>query len=210
VAIDWLWSVPRWLLVGLALGAAFTMVVAGVFVAGRRLFPESATGSTKPNDEFTGESKRRAEIRAYLREIGEPYAEDHVVQGQRVAFYLPHRDVAVTFDAHAYFRIDNTDTDAVLIEHEMPGAHLGGRLPFETPERERDPEPRDGIGAAFDALGLPRSASADEVTAAYRQQVKEAHPDHGGDEKSFRRIRKAYAMAKEHSTQADQVASDTS
>ncbi len=200
--IDWLWSVPRWLLVGLALGAAFSLVVAGVFVAGRRLFPESTTGPTGPTDGFTGESKRRAEIRDYLREIGEPYVEDHAVRGQRVAFYLPHRDVAVTFDAHAYFRIDTTDTDAVLIEHELPGAHLGGRLPFDTPEREREPDIADGICAAFEALGLPPGASADEVKAAYREQVKETHPDHGGDEKSFRRVREAYARAREYSKRA--------
>ncbi|PSQ28094.1 hypothetical protein BRD03_04375 [Halobacteriales archaeon QS_9_68_17] len=203
VAFDWLWSVPGWLLVGLALGAVFTLVVAGVFVAGARLFPDSATGArTNADGERTGEAKRRAEIRRYLQGIGEPYAEDHPVGGQRVAFYLPKRDAAVTFDAHAYFRIDGTGTEAVLIEHEMPGAHLGERLPFETPTVERESSQRDAIGAAFAALGLPRGASADEVRSAYRERVKEVHPDHGGDEESFRRVREAYSLAKEHSERA--------
>ena len=202
MALDWLLSVPRWLLVGLALGAVFTLVVAGVFVAGARLFPDSATGTRMGaggDRDRPGEAKRRAEIRRYLQRIGEPYAEDHPVGGQRVAFYLPKRDVAVTFDAHAYFRIDGSGTEAVLIEHEMPGAHLGERLPFETPEVEREPNRRDAIAAAFAALGLPREASADEVRSAYRERVKEVHPDHGGDEESFRRVREAYSLAKEHS-----------
>ncbi|NHN47603.1 J domain-containing protein [Halostella sp. JP-L12] len=203
-----MWGFPRWLLVGLALGAAFSVVVAGVFVAGARLFPDSATARRADaggDRERPGEAKRRAEIRRYLQRIDEPYAEDHLVCGQRVAFYLPKRDVAVTFDAHAYFRIDGSRTRAVLIEHEMPGAHLGGRLPFETPEIERETDERDAVGAAFAALGLPRGASADRVKSAYRTRVKEVHPDHGGDEEAFRRVREAYSLAKEHSERVERA-----
>ncbi|WP_375137139.1 J domain-containing protein [Halostella litorea] len=196
---DWLWSLPNWLVVGLAIGGAFTLVAAGVFAAGARLFPASREYTADASDGFTGESKRRAEIREYLQRIDEPYAEDHFVEGQHVAFYLPRRGVAVTFDAQAYFRIEGSATHAVLIEHEMPGVHLGERLPFETPELTLETDEHDPVAAAFDTLGLPPDATADDVKSAYRDRVKDVHPDHGGDEESFRRVREAYALASEHS-----------
>ncbi|WP_121822252.1 J domain-containing protein [Halostella salina] len=197
---DWLWSLPEWLVVGLALGAAFTLVAIGVFFAGVRLFPASNEYATDRSSGDTGEAKRRAEIREYLQLIDEPYAENQVVEGQRVAFYLPQRGVAVTFDAQAYFRLDGSSTRAVLIEHEMPGLHLGDRLPFETPELEPTVESADPVAAAFDTLDLPRDATPDDVKAAYRDRVKDVHPDHGGDEEAFQRVREAYALAREHST----------
>jgi len=200
VVSDWLWSLPEWLVVGLALGAAFTLVAVGVFLAGVRLFPASNEYATDRSGGDTGEAKRRAEIREYLQLIDEPYAENHVVEGKRVAFYLPQRGVAVTFDAQAYFRLDGSSTHAVLIEHEMPGLHLGDRLPFETPELERTVEADDPVAAAFDTLDLPRDATPDDVKAAYRDRIKDVHPDHGGDEEAFRRVREAYALAREHST----------
>jgi curved DNA-binding protein CbpA len=36
------------------------------------------------------------------------------------------------------------------------------------------------------------------VKAAYREQVKDAHPDHGGDHEEFQRVREAYVTAKNH------------
>jgi len=200
VVLDWLWSLPEWLVVGLALGGAFTLLAAGAFVAGARLFPTSREYTTTSSDGFTGETKRRAEIREYLQRIDEPYAEDHFVEGQCVAFYLPRRGVAVTFDVQAYFRIDGSATHAVLIEHEMPGFHLGDRLPFETPEISVETADRDPVAAAFETLDLSRDATQDDVKSAYRDRVKEVHPDHGGDEESFQQVREAYALAREHSS----------
>jgi len=198
--IDWLSELPEWAVVGLALGAAFTVVAAVAFLAGTRLFPEPDRGRSRGT---SGESRRRAEIRAYLDGIGEEYAEDHPVCGQPVAFYLPARDVAITFDARAFFRIEGSGTHAVLAEHELPGAALGPRLPFETP----DPEPEgsgDGLAAngdpvrsAFAELGLPSDADAATVKSAYRRQVKSVHPDQGGDPEAFKRLREAYTVAKE-------------
>jgi len=40
-------------------------------------------------------------------------------------------------------------------------------------------------------LGLKRSATADEIRAAYRKAAKKAHPDRGGSSEEFRLIRKA-------------------
>lgn len=45
---------------------------------------------------------------------------------------------------------------------------------------------------ACDVLGVDLDASAEELRTAYRDGVKATHPDHGGDEASFRRVRWAY------------------
>jgi len=193
---EWVTLFPSWLLAGVGGGLVVTVLIAGVFVAGDRLFP------TPPADRgprVDGTDRRRAEIRTYLGSLGERYVEDATVHDDTVAFYLPERDVAITFDAQAFFRIERAGTDAVLCEHEMPGPHLGRRLPFETPRDRTASRTESGrVGAAFDRLGLPPTADADEVRTAYRQQVKEVHPDHGGDGDAFRRLQDAYATAKEH------------
>lgn len=122
-------EVPGWLLVGVALGVVLSGLVALAFVVGRRKFADRT--STGPSRD--GGQRRRREIRHYLEAIGEPYREDHEVAGVTVAFYLSERDLAITFDARAYFQIQEAGVEAVLIEHELPGASLGTRLPFETP-----------------------------------------------------------------------------
>jgi hypothetical protein len=45
---------------------------------------------------------------------------------------------------------------------------------------------------AFDALGLDAGASQEQIKTAYRDRVKEVHPDSGGDEESFKRVNRAY------------------
>ncbi|WP_255150470.1 J domain-containing protein [Halorarius halobius] len=199
-------GLPGWLVLGVALGLLASVVSAGVFAVGIRLFPTRRPNTAEVVD---GDVRRRTEIRQYLTDIGEAFAEDHFVEGQEVAFYLPKRDVAITFDARAYYRIQRSPTYPVLVEHEMPGVNLGYRLPFETPEVTReasdadaavdepDTDPRD---AAFSVLGLPSGASESEVKTAYREKVKEVHPDHGGDTDEFRRVREAYTTAKEHAS----------
>ncbi len=188
-------ALPGWVVAGLALGAAFTVVAVVAFFAGTRLFPGPEHGR---NGTGPGERKRRAEIRAFLRDLGEEFVEDHPVCGRTVAFYLPERGVAITFDARAFFRIEASDTHAVLVEHELPGPLLGARLPFETPEPavEEESPSRDPIAAAFDVLGLPVDATEDAVQSAYREQVKSVHPDQGGDPEAFKRLLEAYTVAR--------------
>lgn len=192
---------PEWLVVGALFGVLGSLLVAGLFVLADRLFPTRTVIGSGGD----GEGRRRAELRAYLDAIGESYAEDHPVEGQPVAFYLPERDVAITFDARAFYRIERSPTTPVLVEHEMPGVQLGARLPFETPDVDLG-TPRDGAGpapatAAFRELGLPATATIEEVKSAYRRRVKEVHPDLGGDEDAFKRVREAYTTAKRHAAE---------
>ena len=46
---------------------------------------------------------------------------------------------------------------------------------------------------AYDALGLDPGAGPDRVRGAYRERVKDVHPDtEGGDEAAFKRVQEAY------------------
>ncbi|MFC5366223.1 J domain-containing protein [Salinirubrum litoreum] len=193
---EWLSLFPPWLLVGLGLGVVASVAVAGVFVVGGRLFP-GQSHATGPR--VDGTDRRRAEIRDYLRRIDERFHEDHSVYGHTVAFYLPERDVAITFDAQAYFVIERAGGFAVLCEHEMPAIHLGRRLPFDVPDLEPEIEELDDpVSAAFDHLELPTTADRDAIRTAYRDRVKSVHPDQGGDREEFQRLRDAYQIAKDH------------
>ncbi|WP_160133098.1 J domain-containing protein [Halococcus salsus] len=184
-------SQPEWVVTA-GLGVAAFVAVACVFVAGARLFPDPPNRSRH----VSGEEKRRREIRTYLGAVDQPFVEDHSLDGLQVDFYFPDHDVAVTFDPRTYYRLQRTPTTAVLVEHELPGSHLGARLPFDVPTLGGPVD--DPTTAAFAVLGLPVEASLADVRAAYREKVKEAHPDHGGDRDEFRRVREAYTTAKEH------------
>lgn len=194
-------ELPNWLVTGTLAGIALSALVAAVFAVGRRRYPDPApTGRSGAGGAASGDSRRRTEIRQYLTAIGEPFAEDHPVDAHTVAFYLPERDVAITFDARAFYDITTGRTEAVLVEHEMPGMHLGSRLPFETPDIDFGDDEDEGLDrgeAAFAVLGLPSTASETEVRNAYREKVKTVHPDHGGDPEEFQRVKEAYAAAQE-------------
>lgn len=198
---DLVWFLPWWLVIGILVGLVVGVLVAGIFVAGARLFPD------EPHEPMAGgENRKRAEIRRYLRAIDEEFIENYVIAGGPVEFYLPLRDVAITFDARAFFRIEGSSTHGVLVEHEMPGIHLGRRLPFETPDIAADPDADGATMAAFATLGLPTDASEREIKAAYRRKVKHVHPDHGGDRESFERVRSAYTTARTHAVTDDDEA----
>lgn len=59
--------------------------------------------------------------------------------------------------------------------------HGTARFPGEPGRRE-----------ASHILGVPPDADAETVRKAYRDRVKEVHPDNGGDEAAFRRVAAAY------------------
>lgn len=196
--IEQLTALPSWLLLGIGLGIVASGLVAAVFYFGERLFP-----TTEPSGSYRhvdGSLRRHAEIRSYLQTIDEAFVENAAVAGQTTAFYLPERDVAITFDPRVFFGLEATPTYVVLCEDEMPAGQLGRRLPFEVEEPEPPSRPAAGrsVAGAFDQLGVDRSASEAEIKQAYRSQVKEAHPDSGGSEAEFKRLTEAYTTAKEH------------
>ncbi|WP_144919949.1 J domain-containing protein [Halorubrum salsamenti] len=231
---------PPWVVLGLALGAVASGLVALVFYLGDRYVGPVSSGrrggagpagtAAGAASGATGDERRQREIREYLRAIDERFREDHAFDSVTVPFYLPERGVAVTFDAHDYFRLEGEGIYTVLCEHEMPGRGLGRRLPFDVPEPERTTGGRTGgsrgrvggggraargggrsvgtagrdpVAAAFAELDVATDADAAEVKRAYRERVKETHPDQGGDEEAFRRVREAYATARNHVGEGD-------
>lgn len=202
---DQVWVLPWWLVVGVLVGLLIGMLIAGVFVIGSRLFPDAPRGPSTG-----GESRKRSEIRRYLRAINETFIENYELAGSAVDFYLPERDVAITFDARVFFRIEATETYGVLVEHEMPGIHLGRRLPFETPDLTAGPDTDETTMTAFAVLGLPTDASQSEIKAAYREKIKHAHPDRGGNREAFKQVQEAYTTATAHAADETIPASATS
>ena len=68
-------------------------------------------------------------------------------------------------------------------------ATAGGRRPAGPPE---GPTRRE----ALDRLGLDETPDQATVREAYREKVKDVHPDHGGDREEFQQVREAYTTAK--------------
>ncbi len=60
--------------------------------------------------------------------------------------------------------------------------------------RNRPPRPEQGPSRAEarKVLGVSTDADPAEIKRAYRQKVKEVHPDRGGDEETFKRVTAAY------------------
>ncbi len=56
------------------------------------------------------------------------------------------------------------------------------------------------MSKAFTALGLPETATPDEVKAKWRELVMVNHPDRGGNPCDFNEIRKAYKIAMEEAS----------
>jgi len=51
----------------------------------------------------------------------------------------------------------------------------------------------------YAALGVPRTATADEIKKAFRRLASQHHPDKGGDTQKFQAIQQAYAtLGDEH------------
>lgn len=200
--LEQLFALPGWLLLGVFLGVCASVVVGGVFYLGDRFLD---SGRPSRSESIDGSLRRRAEIREYLRTIGERFEEDVRLTdgsgGGPVAFYLPDRDVAITFDVRTYFELTETETYVVLCEYEMPATHLGRRLPFETPTVSPPPSVDESVSRAFDRLGLAPNADEAEIQAAYRDRIKQVHPDQGGSEAEFKRIQEAYTTARTHAAE---------
>lgn len=52
--------------------------------------------------------------------------------------------------------------------------------------------PEMGLKEAREILGVDASADSKEIKSRYRSLAAQHHPDHGGDEETFKRVNKAY------------------
>lgn len=52
----------------------------------------------------------------------------------------------------------------------------------------------------YDVLGVSRNASEEEIKKAYKNRVKECHPDVGGDENEFKLLEEAYRILSDKNT----------
>jgi hypothetical protein len=78
-------------------------------------------------------------------------------------------------------------------------ARGGGRRGF-APQPSSGPSERE----AYEILDLDPDAGEDRVRRAYREKVKEVHPDaEGGDEERFKRVTAAYDRLTEDDARAD-------
>jgi DnaJ-class molecular chaperone len=67
--------------------------------------------------------------------------------------------------------------------------------PSGRPERASADEDANGdVASAYAPLGVPAGATSGRLKDAYRERVKETHPDHGGDRESFQAVQQAYAV----------------
>jgi len=55
----------------------------------------------------------------------------------------------------------------------------------------------------YDELGLPTNCTADEIKQMYRSLAQQHHPDKGGDEDTFKRIKLAYEVLSDPDRRAE-------
>lgn len=55
----------------------------------------------------------------------------------------------------------------------------------------------------YDILGVPKSASDDDIKKAYRKLAREKHPDKGGNTEEFQKIQKAYEILSDNTKRSE-------
>ena len=60
-----------------------------------------------------------------------------------------------------------------------------------------------GVESPFDVLSVDPDADSEEIKEAYRERVKDAHPDHGGSAREFQLVRAAYEEIKDGEAAVD-------
>jgi hypothetical protein len=62
---------------------------------------------------------------------------------------------------------------------------------FDDPFEDFNPKPFKR-SSSYDILGIDEDADETEIKQAFRRKALETHPDKGGDEEEFKRVREAY------------------
>ena len=62
---------------------------------------------------------------------------------------------------------------------------------FDDPFEDINPKPIRR-SSSYDILGIDEDADEAEIKQAFRRRALETHPDKGGDEEEFKRVREAY------------------
>ena len=81
-----------------------------------------------------------------------------------------------------------------VLRGERPFPHARSAEPARRPPRSTAGGAPEGA-SIWSLLGVGRDATEVELKAAYRRRALETHPDHGGDDASFRRVVRAYEEA---------------
>jgi hypothetical protein len=76
-------------------------------------------------------------------------------------------------------------------QEQRVGGASGGRRGGRRQERSRS-SPSISRAEAYRRLGVDPEADESAVKRAYREKVKEVHPDRGGDEETFKKVTEAY------------------
>ena len=88
----------------------------------------------------------------------------------------PERNLCAVREAVRGFRLADQRGIAALF------ADMTKLLALPSPEDDGDP---------YSALGVSGSAGKDQLRRAYRERVKQSHPDHGGSQDEFIRVQEA-------------------
>ncbi|WP_435197027.1 J domain-containing protein [Natronomonas sp. EA1] len=71
-------------------------------------------------------------------------------------------------------------------------ARAGGQRTRQRTRKRVQPNPGPSREQAYRTLGLSPGADEEAVKSAYREKVKETHPDRGGSEEQFKKVTRAY------------------
>lgn len=162
--------------------------------------------------------KTQADLREQARERVAGFLDDHGVAYETdrsfetaagsvtAPFYLPEREVAVILDDwyDDYLLDKHVDVATVIVElHVTPEHQLGplrGALGIEAERRPADGRvdvgPDDATVLDLDGGDV----SVEELRSAYRERIKETHPDQNDSadaEEEFRRVKEAYENLRE-------------
>lgn len=153
----------------------------------------------------------RDRVAGFLDDHGEPFETDETFAtaagGVTAPFYLPERDVAVILDDwyDEYLLAKHGDVETVIVEIHVTPEHqllplrrlLGveaGAGAGDEPTVDLGDGAVDGDAAAV--LDLEdRDLTVSELKAAYRERIKETHPDQNDApdaEEEFQRVQRAY------------------